>query len=130
LSNYSNKVINQSATLQFAKKKKRANKGRLTTENLFNNFLSFFQRIQLNVAKLLDKREKLDFFVDSNASHKVISSKTTKTEVSKQVGTEHRGLGSSAPEIRAWIPPSLRPQHGLSEEAQRDEIFRKVSDTF
>jgi hypothetical protein len=52
--------------------------------------------------------------------------KTIKTEVSKQAGTEHRGLGRQVPEIRAWIPPSLRPQHGLSEEAQRDEIFRKV----
>jgi translation initiation factor 4G len=56
----------------------------------------------------------------------VFSSKTIKTEVSKQAGTEHRGLGREVPEIRAWIPPSLRPQHGLSEEAQRDEIFRKV----
>jgi hypothetical protein len=89
-------------------------------------FLSF-PKTQLNVVKLLDKREKLDFFVPSNASHKVITTKTIKTEVSKQAGTEHRGLGSGAPEIRAWIPPSLRPQHGLSEEAQRDEIFRKVS---
>lgn len=63
----------------------------------------------------------------------MILSKTIKTEVSKQAGTEHRGLGgasSGAPEIRAWIPPSLRPQHGLSEEAQRDEIFRKVKILF
>lgn len=53
--------------------------------------------------------------------------KTIKTEVSKQAGTEHRGLGrEKLPEIRAWIPPSLRPQHGLTEEAQRDEVFRKV----
>jgi len=54
--------------------------------------------------------------------------KTIKTEVSKQAGTEHRGSSgrNELPEIRAWIPPSLRPQHGLTEEAQRDEIFRKV----
>ena len=56
-------------------------------------------------------------------------SKTIKTEVSKQAGTEHRGSSgrNELPEIRAWIPPSLRPQHGLTEEAQRDEIFRKVT---
>lgn len=54
--------------------------------------------------------------------------KTFKTEVSKQIGTERRESGrSELPEIRAWVPPSLRPQNGLSEEAQRDEIFRKVS---
>jgi hypothetical protein len=54
--------------------------------------------------------------------------KTIKTEVSRQAGTEQRGLGrEKLPEIRAWIPPSLRPQHGLTEEAQRDEVFRKVS---
>lgn len=63
----------------------------------------------------------------SKASLSVFCQKTIKTEVSKQAGTEHRGLGrSELPEIRAWIPPSLRPQHGLTEEAQRDEIFRKV----
>jgi hypothetical protein len=58
----------------------------------------------------------------------VILSKTIKTEVSKQQGTEPRLGKESFPENRAWIPPSLRPQHGLSEEAQRDEIFRKVCD--
>lgn len=57
----------------------------------------------------------------------IIVSKTIKTEVSRQAGTEQRGLGrEKLPEIRAWIPPSLRPQHGLTEEAQRDEVFRKV----
>lgn len=57
----------------------------------------------------------------------LVSEKTFKTEVSRQAGTEQRGLGrEKLPEIRAWIPPSLRPQHGLTEEAQRDEVFRKV----
>lgn len=76
---------------------------------------------------LKDSRENLDFHFNQRVDQ-VILSKTIKTEVSKHQGTEHRGLGASgAPEIRAWIPPSLRPQHGLSEEAQRDEIFRKVN---
>lgn len=61
----------------------------------------------------------------------IIVSKTIKTEVSRQAGTEQRGLGrEKLPEIRAWIPPSLRPQHGLTEEAQRDEVFRKVTLNF
>lgn len=65
------------------------------------------------------------FFVEHRDS--ILIRKTIKTEVSKQAGTEHRGLGrEKLPEIRAWIPPSLRPQHGLTEEAQRDEVFRKV----
>lgn len=81
---------------------------------------------------LKDPRRDLDFLFNQRVE-KVTLSKTIKTEVSKQQGTEHRGLGgasSGAPEIRAWIPPSLRPQHGLSEEAQRDEIFRKVHNSF
>jgi hypothetical protein len=81
---------------------------------------------------LKDTKENLDFLFSQRVDQ-VILSKTIKTEVSKQQGTEHRGLGgasSGAPEIRAWIPPSLRPQHGLSEEAQRDEIFRKVKKIF
>jgi hypothetical protein len=62
-----------------------------------------------------------------SARDSIFIEKTIKTEVSKQAGTEHRGLGrEKLPEIRAWIPPSLRPQHGLTEEAQRDEVFRKV----
>lgn len=76
---------------------------------------------------LKDAKRDLDLLFNQRVDQ-VILLKTIKTEVSKQQGTEHRGLGgtSGAPEIRAWIPPSLRPQHGLSEEAQRDEIFRKV----
>ncbi|CAO1427783.1 unnamed protein product [Diamesa serratosioi] len=51
---------------------------------------------------------------------------TIKTEDPKQSGAEYRGTGSHPPEIRRWVPPTLRPQHGLTEEAKRDEIFRKV----
>lgn len=73
-----------------------------------------------------------------------------KTEAPRQTGPESRvtgrethnahgaaansGAGAAATAAvvppaatRRWVPPSLRPQHGLSQEAKNDVIFRKVS---
>lgn len=54
---------------------------------------------------------------------------TSKTEDPRQTGTESRATGREnqiPPASRRWVPPSLRPQHGLTEEARIDSIFRKV----
>lgn len=54
---------------------------------------------------------------------------TSKTEDPRQTGTESRATGREnqiPPASRRWVPPSLRPQHGLTEEARVDSIFRKV----
>lgn len=58
---------------------------------------------------------------------------TIKTEDSRQTGTESRVTGREnqvPPAIRRWVPPSLRPQHGLTEADKNDAIFRKVCVTF
>ncbi|CAD7081376.1 unnamed protein product [Hermetia illucens] len=52
-----------------------------------------------------------------------------KTEAPKQPGPESRVPGRDnnvPPASRRWVPPSLRPQHGLTQEAKNDAIFRKV----
>lgn len=52
-----------------------------------------------------------------------------KTEAPRQTGPESRVTGKETPvppEIRRWVPPSLIPQHGLSQEAKNDAIHRKV----
>lgn len=57
------------------------------------------------------------------------ASPTFKTEDPRQTGTESRATGREnpvPPASRRWVPPSLRPQHGLTEEARIDSIFRKV----
>lgn len=54
---------------------------------------------------------------------------TSKTEDPRQTGTESRATGREnqvPPASRRWVPPSLRPHHGLTEEARIDSIFRKV----
>lgn len=53
-----------------------------------------------------------------------------KTEAPRQTGPESRVTGRETPAppaYRRWVPPSLRPNHGLTQEAQNDAIFRKVS---
>jgi hypothetical protein len=54
-----------------------------------------------------------------------------KTDDPKQQGTESAGLTGreNLPPAnhRRWVPPTLRPQYGLTEEAKNDAIFRKVS---
>uniref|UniRef100_A0A182P600 Eukaryotic translation initiation factor 4 gamma 2 n=1 Tax=Anopheles epiroticus TaxID=199890 RepID=A0A182P600_9DIPT len=57
------------------------------------------------------------------------ASPTFKTEDPRQTGTESRATGREnpvPPASRRWVPPSLRPQHGLTEEARIDSVFRKV----
>lgn len=52
-----------------------------------------------------------------------------KTEAPRQTGPESRVPGRDntvPPASRRWVPPSLRPQHGLTQEAKNDAIFRKV----
>jgi len=53
-----------------------------------------------------------------------------KTEAITQTRPESRVTGRESPvppaASRRWIPPSLRPQHGLTQEAKNDQIFRKV----
>lgn len=50
---------------------------------------------------------------------------TIKTEDSKQNGADR--VTGNPPAIRTrWVPPTLRQHNVQSEEARRDEIFRKV----
>lgn len=56
-----------------------------------------------------------------------------KTEAPRQTGPESRVTGRETPvppASRRWVPPSLLPQYGLTEEAQNDAIFRKVCTFF
>lgn len=47
---------------------------------------------------------------------------------SLSIRAESRVSRENIPEIRRWVPATLRPQHGTAcEETRRDEIFRKVS---
>lgn len=53
-----------------------------------------------------------------------------KTEDPTQQGPESRVTGRETPippaASRRWVPPSLRPQHGLTQEPKNDQIHRKV----
>lgn len=56
-----------------------------------------------------------------------------KTDAARQSGPESRVPGGETPAVppaaeatRRWVPPSLRPQHGLTAEAQNDAVFRTV----
>jgi hypothetical protein len=59
-----------------------------------------------------------------------INQQELKTEDPKQTGTESglTGRENLLPPAnhRRWVPPTLRPQYGLTDEAKNDAIFRKV----
>lgn len=108
----------------------------------YSGFHSIFNFYLFNLFKLGLKKQSQTVYKENilinNAPISILTERVSKcgillipkTEASTLTGPESRVTGRETPILpaasRRWIPPSLRPQHGLTQEAKNDQIFRKV----